>query len=94
MGVLEARLGGLERLLGDYCVVLNGIGRFQNALGTFQEAPERKSLIFEWLWEVWVGGAPRTRHHRAGIVRPPKTRFFKTEQTPQDQHKRKGNELG
>ena len=29
-------------------MLLDGIGRFQNALGTFQEAPERESLIFHW----------------------------------------------
>ena len=46
LGVLEAGLGGLERHLGDYCVFLNGLGRFQKVLWTFQEAPERESLIF------------------------------------------------
>ena len=51
-GVLEVGLGGLERHLGDSCVLLNGLGRFQNALGTFQEAPERESLIFHWFWKV------------------------------------------
>ena len=55
-GVLEAGLGGLERHLSDNCVLLNGLGRFQNALGMFQEAPERESLIFHWFWEVFWGG--------------------------------------
>ena len=55
LSVLEAGLGGLERHLGDYCVLLNGLGRFQNALGTFQEAPEREALIFHWFWKV-LGG--------------------------------------
>ena len=47
-------------------MLLNGLGRFQNALGAFQEAPERESLIFHWFWEVVGGGAPRTGHGRAG----------------------------
>ena len=42
LGVLEAEPGGLERLLGDYCVLLRGLGRFQNALGTFQEVLRRQ----------------------------------------------------
>ena len=54
LGVLEAGLGGLERHL-DYCVLLNGLGRFENALARFQEAPERESLIFHWFLEV-LGG--------------------------------------
>ena len=56
LGVLEAALGGLER----HCVLLNGLGRFQNALGTFQEAPERETMIFDWFWEV-LGGGPHAR---------------------------------
>ena len=36
-------------------------GRSHIALGTFQEAPERESLIFHWFWEV-LGGA---RHNPA-----------------------------
>ena len=40
------------------------LGRFHIALGTFQEAPERESLIFHWFSEIWVGG-PRTWHGRA-----------------------------
>ena len=47
-GVLEARLASLDQHLGDYYVLLNRLGRFQNARGTFQEAPERESLIFHW----------------------------------------------
>ena len=31
------------------------LGRFHIVLGTFQEAPERESLIFHWFWEVLVG---------------------------------------
>ena len=54
---MEAGLGGPERHLGDYCMLLNGLGRFQNALGTFQEAPERETMIFHWFWEVFWGGA-------------------------------------
>ena len=32
------------------------------------------------------GGHPRARHPVAGIVRPPKSRFFKTNHTPQTTH--------
>ena len=78
-GVLEARLGGLDQHLGDYCVLLIGLGRFQNALGTFQEAPERESLILHWVLEGVLGGALA----RAIPRRPLKSRFFKTDQTPQ-----------
>ena len=49
-------MGSPERHLGDYCMLLNGLGRFQNALGTFQEAPERETMIFHWFWEVLGGG--------------------------------------
>ena len=41
-------------------MLLNGLGRFQNALGAFQEAPERESLIFHWFWEVLVAVSPLT----------------------------------
>ena len=75
-------------------MLLNGLGRFQNALGTFQEAPERESLIFHWFWEIFLGGRPRTRYGGGWIVRPPKSRFFKTDQTPLELGKGKGNGLG
>ena len=74
-------------------MLLNGLGRFQNALGTFQEAPERETMIFHWFWEV-LGGGPRTRQLRGWIVRSPKSRFFKTDQTPLELGKGKGNGLG
>ena len=79
---MEAGLGGPERHLGDYCMLLNGLGRFQNALGTFQEAPERETMIFHWFWEVLGGVSPRPGHPDGWIARPPKSRFFKTDQTP------------
>ena len=56
LSVLEAGLGGPERHLGDYCMLVNGLGRFQNALGTFQEAAGRETLIFHWVWKVFLGG--------------------------------------
>ena len=93
LSVLEAGLGGPERHLGDYCMLLNGFGRFQNALGTFQEAPKRETLIFHWFWEVF-GVGPCRGHGAAAIVRPPKSRFFKTDQTPLEPGKGKGNGLG
>ena len=82
MGGLGGILGSPKRHLGDYCMLLNGLGRFQNALGTFQEAPERETMIFHWFWEVLGGGAPHTRSGVGWIARPPKSRFFKTDQTP------------
>ena len=94
LSVLEAGLGGPERHLGDYCMLLNGLGRFQNALGTFQEAPERETMIFHWFWEVFLGGVPCRGHPGGWIARPPKSRFFKTDQTPLELGKGKGNGLG
>ena len=94
LGVLEAGLGCPERHLGGYCMLLNGLGRFQNALGTFQEAPERETMIFHWFWEVLGGVSPCRGHLRGWIVRPPKSRFFKTDQTPLELGKGKGNGLG
>ena len=71
LSVSEAGLGGPERHLGDYCMLLNGLGRFQNALGTFHEAPERESFIFHGFGKPG-GGATRTRGGDGWIVRPPK----------------------
>ena len=93
LSVLEAGLGCPERHLGGYCMLLNGLGRFQNALGTFQLVPERETLIFHWFSEVLGGGSPRGRPD-AGMVRPLKSRFFKTDQTPLELGKGKGNGLG
>ena len=56
LSVLEAGRSGPERHLGDYCMLLNCLGRFQNALGKFQEAPECETMIFHWFWEVLGGG--------------------------------------
>ena len=47
-GVLEAGLRGLERHLGGFCLLLDGLEQLPNALGTFWVAPERESLIFQW----------------------------------------------
>ena len=81
MGGLGGILGSPKRHLGDYCMLLNGLGRFQNALGTFQEAPERETIIVHWFWEVF-GGGPTHPASTGCISRPPKSRFFKTDQTP------------
>ena len=51
-------------------MLLNGLGRFQNALGTFQEAPERESLIFHWFWEVLGGGAKDVAARRVDCLTP------------------------
>ena len=91
---MEAGLGGPERHVGDYSMLLNCLGRFQNALWTFQEAPQRETMIFHWFWEVLGGLSPRTRHPDGWIGRPPKSRFFKTDQKPLELGKGKGNGLG
>ena len=75
LSVLEAGLGGPERHLGDYCVLLHGLGRFQNALELFQEAPERESLIFHWFWEV-LGGAHHARAMAEGGLSDPLNQDF------------------
>ena len=80
--------------MGDYSMLLHGLGRFQNALGTFQEAPERETMIFHWFWKVLGVVSPCTRGGGRWIVRPPKSRFFKTDQTPLEPGKGKGNGLG
>ena len=64
--------GRLEGWTRRSCVLLNGLGRVQKVLGTFQGAPERESLIFHWFWKVFEGVAPRTRHAGAVWLRPPK----------------------
>ena len=66
---MEARLGGPERHLGDYSMLLHGLRRFQNALGTFQEAPERETMIFQWFWEV-LGGAHARANPTRGLSDP------------------------
>ena len=58
-------------------MLLNGLGRFQNALGTFQEAPERESLIFQWFWEVLGGDTHARAHGEARKSGPPKDQFSK-----------------
>ena len=84
---MEAGLGGPERHLGDYCMLLNGLGRFQNALEPFQEAPERESLIFHWFWKVLGGGTQGPRHPRAEIFRPPKTPKSKKNTKPKTRYR-------
>ena len=56
LGGLGGILGSPKRHLGDYCMLLNRLGRFQNA-------PERETMIFHWFWKVWVGGP-----HGRGMV--------------------------
>ena len=48
LGGLGGILGSPKRYLGDYCMLSNGLGRFQNA-------PERETVNFQWFWEV-LGG--------------------------------------
>ena len=91
--ILGAKLGPSWKQVGlknRWKIDPKRLGRFHIALGTFQEAPERETKIFHWFWGVLGGVSPRRGHPGAGIVRPPKSRFFKTDQAPQDQHKHKG----
>ena len=86
VGVLAASciLGSPKRHLGDYCMLLNGLGRFQNALEPFQEAPDRESLILHWFWEVWVGG-PQGRANPGGGLPDPLNQDFSRQTQNQDQ---------
>ena len=82
LGRTTWRLGGrTERLggwtgrswgdLGDYCMLLNGLGRFQNALGIFQEAPKRESWIFlHWFWKVFWGARQGRADPGGGLSDP------------------------
>jgi len=54
----------------------------------------RERLIFQWFWKVLGGVSPCRGHPGGWIVRPPKSRFFKTDQTPLELGKGKGNGLG
>ena len=58
------------------------------------EGSRGRKIKFSRVLEIFWGGAPRARHPDAGIVRPPKSRFFKTDQTPLELGKGKGNGLG
>ena len=51
-------------------MLLNGLGRFQKALGTFQEASERERLISHWFWKV-LGGGPQGRAMAGGGLADP-----------------------
>ena len=55
LGVLEVGLGGLERHLGDYCVLLNGLGRFQNALGRSRSLQSANHSFFNDFGRFWGG---------------------------------------
>ena len=57
-------------VLGDYSVLLDGLGQIQNALGTFQEVPERETMIFHWFWKVFWGGATRAPSRRVDCPTP------------------------
>ena len=65
MGGLGGILGSPKRHLGEYCMLFNGLGLFQNALGSFQEAPERETMNFQRFWEVF-GGAVGARGRAMG----------------------------
>ena len=45
-------------------------------------------------WMILGGVSPRPGHPGGWIVRPPKSRFFKTDQTPLELGKGKGYGLG
>ena len=65
----RAGLGALERHLGDYCVLLNGLGRFQNALGRSRSLQSANHSFFndfgrflggEAINAPWGGADPGT----------------------------------
>ena len=60
------------------------LGRFNIALGTCQEPPERETLILHWFWEVWGGvGSTRGRWRPEDCPTPLTIFFFKKKhQTP------------
>ena len=80
LGGLGGILGSPKRHLGDYCMLLNGLERFQNALGSFQEAPERETMNLQWFWAVLavvdrggavdVSGTGYGRGFRSGPLNP------------------------
>ena len=80
------QVGRLVGLKNRWKIARNRLGCFHIALGTFQEAPERETLIFHWFWKVLGGGSPRLRGGDGWIARPPKSRFFKTHHTPHTTH--------
>ena len=54
--ILGAKLGPSWRQVGlknRWQINPKRLGRFHIALGTYQEPPERESLIFQWFWGVW-----------------------------------------
>ena len=56
--ILGAKLGPSWRQVGlknRWKIDSKRLGRFHIALGTYQEPPERESMIFHWFWEVWGG---------------------------------------
>ena len=77
--ILGSKLGGKM----DQKSIQKGIGKRIQKRNDF-------SLVLGGLG----GGVPRTRQLRGWIVRPPKSRFFKTDQTPLELGKGKGNGLG
>ena len=59
-GFLGVKLGPSWRQVGlenRWQVNPKRLGRFHISLGTFQEAPERETLIFHWFWKVFWGGS-------------------------------------
>ena len=54
----------------------------------------QKKIEFSMVLEFFRGVSPRPGHPGAEIDRPPKSRFFKTDQTPLELGKGKGNGLG
>ena len=76
VGVLS-HLGGVLRRLE---AVLGRLGVVLGRLGNVLQAPERKTMNFQWFLKKLKGVAPETRHARAmagGSIRTPKLPFIK-----------------
>ena len=76
--ILAAKLGSTWEKVGlknQWKINPKRLGRFHIALGTFQEAPERESLIFQWFWKVWGGWAHRRADPARGFPDPLMTNF-------------------
>ena len=62
--------------------------------GDVPRSSRARIIDFSMVFGGLGGGGPRTCQSRGWIVRPPKSRFFKTDQTPLELGKGKGNGLG
>ena len=62
--------------------------------GDVPEGSRARKIEFSMVLEFFRGVSPRPGHPGAEIDRPPKSRFFKTDQTPLELGKGKGKHKG